>query len=196
MEKVKRKKGFILLNDLNKNPNFKIIPWKNNELMKKEYGHSNIKYIFYYEGDLYFYKALKLDQCYYELLAEELAKDFNLPTAHYDLAYSKTYKSGVLTKNFKQPNYTYYKGYAILEDYLRNCIHKKDENCSIYELEEEMESFNSLEGIWAVFEYRYRNRLNKVEIVNKLTNQLVDIFIFDLLIGQTDRHEENWGIME
>ncbi len=197
MEKAKRKKGFIVLKELSKNPTFKNILWKKNEAMRDEFGHSNIKYIFSYEETLYFYKALPyLYQCYYELMAEELAYDFNLPTAHYDLAYSKTYGMGVLTKNFKLPNYTYYKGYDVLEDYLRNCIHQNDETYTHYELKEEMESFNSLEGIWATFEYRYRNHSNKIEIVNNLTNQLVDIFIFDLLIGQTDRHEENWGIME
>ncbi len=33
------------------------------------------------------------------------------------------------------------------------------------------------------------------EIVANLMDKLVHIFVFDLLIGQEDRHAENWGIV-
>lgn len=47
MENAKRKNGFIALDELTKTSDFRNIPWQNNESMLEEYGHSNVKYIFY-----------------------------------------------------------------------------------------------------------------------------------------------------
>ena len=66
----------------------------------------------------------------------------------------------------------------------------------IYNLEEKIESYNSLQGIWASLEYRYINHPNKIEIVKSLMDQIVNIFIFDILMANADRHELNWGIVE
>lgn len=194
MKNITRIQGFINLDEIAKEPSFKIIPWTNN--MKDEYGCSNIQFIFSYKGEDFIYKTPTPDyKCYYELIAEELAHDFGMPSAHYDLAKSQEYGKGVISKNFKLPNTTYTRGDTLLEDYVKNCLYK-DKILNAFEIEQETEKYNSLEGIWAAFEYRYLNHPNRIEIVNKLMNQLVDVFIFDTLTGHNDRHNKNWGIAE
>ncbi len=196
MKNVKRTNGFINLDELANDPSFRMIPWRNNESMVEEFGHSHIKYIFYYNNEIYIYKTPDYThQCYYELIAEELAHDFSIPTAHYDLAYKSGEGKGVISKNFKLANHNYTKGYDLLKDYVKNCLYK-NKNITDFDTDEEIEKYNCLEGIWTAFEYRYLSHPNRIEIVNKLMSQLVDIFIFDVLTGQTDRHEENWGIVE
>lgn len=196
MKNVKRKNGFINLDELANDPSFRMIPWRNNESMVEEFGHSHIKYIFYYNNEIYIYKTPDYThQCYYELIAEELAHDFSIPTAHYDLAYKSGEGKGVISKNFKLANHNYIKGYDLLKDYVKNCLYK-NKNITDFDTDEEIEKYNCLEGIWTAFEYRYLSHPNRIEIVNKLMSQLVDMFIFDTLTGQTDRYEENWGIVE
>ncbi len=194
MKNVKRTNGFIDLDELEKDSNFKIIPWP--EGIDNEYCCSNVQFIFSYEDEEFIYKTPEYTcQCYYELIAEELAHDFSIPTAHYDLAKSHEYGEGVISKNFKLPNTTYIRGDIILKDYVKNCLYK-DKVLNNFEIEKETEIYNNLEAIWGSFEYRYLNHPNRIEIVNKLMSQLVDMFIFDTLTGHNDRHIKNWGIAE
>ena len=121
MKNVKRTNGFIDLDELEKDSNFKIIPWP--EGIDNEYCCSNVQFIFSYEDEEFIYKTPEYTcQCYYELIAEELAHDFSIPTAHYDLAKSHEYGEGVISKNFKLPNTTYIRGDIILKDYVKNCL--------------------------------------------------------------------------
>ena len=44
-------------------------------------------------------------------------------------------------------------------------------------------------------EVYFKDYPNMQEIVAKLMMKIVKLFIFDLITGQEDRHEENWGVV-
>ena len=45
-------------------------------------------------------------------------------------------------------------------------------------------------------EKRYSKLPNMQEIVTKLMKKIVDMFILDILVMQSDRHSRNWEIVE
>lgn len=128
------------------------------------------KFWFSFDKDEYFYKSEKhVEFIYNELIAEELAKDFDIPCAHYDIA-AYDGNIGVISKN----------------------IFKKDDNkFSLSEILDSSEH-NNLEDIWDTFLYRYKDE----KIVERLMKEIVDVFMFDVLIANPDRHSGNIMITE
>ena len=113
---------------------------------------------------------------YAELLAEEFAKDYGIPCASYDLAKVCGHK-GVKSIDFKKGNATYIELADIVEKYH----------------DDFWENFN-LSNVWEDLIRYYKDRENRKEIVVNLMSQIVDKFIFDLLICQFD--SSNMEIME
>ena len=134
-------------------------------------------------NDIYFFKESMMSEPYNELLAEELLKDFNLPHAEYDLAIYGNRK-GVITKSFIDKNKKYYFGENIIKDY-NKALNKEFDVTD-----------NNLENIWDALEYKYRDNPNKEIIVSHLMNQIVDMYIFDILTGNCDRYYWNYQIEE
>lgn len=133
---------------------------------------------FDYNNQKYFYKkAISMNDIFNELIAEEIAKCLGLPTVHYDLA-STEYDIGVISESF------YQKG--------DNCIYLKDILTDCYKEEKSVEPRNNLEDIWYALDQRYKDKM----LVAKLMSQLISIFIFDILIGNIDRHSLNLIIIE
>lgn len=139
---------------------------------------------FFKHNDIgYIYKNSKFDTSIYnELVAEELAKDFDIPCAQYDLAIFDD-EVGVISKYFIEKNQTSYS----MEILTRQAIKAGYINFNGSEIK-----LNNLEDIWNILEFKYKEN----EIVQKLMNQLVDIFLFDVLIANIDRHNENLIIVE
>lgn len=133
---------------------------------------------FDYYDETYYYKCNSYYLPYNELVANELARDFGFPVVEYDLAILGG-KRGVISKNFRKEDATYISG----EKLLLSCGYNDANN-------------NNLEDIWYALENRYENHSNKREIVEKLMNRVVSLFIFDILICQDDRHSSNWEIEE
>ncbi len=140
----------------------------------------NLVFSFEYEKEIYFYKCV--DHPYNELVVFYLLQDFGLNSLEYDLASLGTLE-GVLSKNFKKKdvNYTY------IGDIL---IHYWQMDFA------DIEDYNNLEDIWDALENRYQNYENKREIVEKLMRTIVDIFLFDIICGNQDRHSGNLLIAE
>lgn len=138
-------------------------------------------------NEIYFFKHLLVGNPYSELLAEELLKDFQLPHAEYDLAiYNK--EKGVITKNFRKKDKKYISGEEILKDYLNSL--------NLDNKEYDLGYYNNLETFWNAIEYRYKKHPNKDIIIEKLMNQLVNLFIFDILVENFDRYCKNYQIEE
>ena len=131
-----------------------------------------------YENETYYYKYEKYLLPYNELIAYELACGFGFTAVDYDLAIIGN-KKGVISKNFRKKGATYISG----EELLRSCGYNDDDN-------------NNLEDLWDALEIRYSNYPNKKEIVEKLMGKLVDLFEFDVITCQDDRHSANWEIEE
>jgi len=142
----------------------------NNYVDKKRrvfnFNYGNIEYYF------------KITACssdiYNELIASELAKDYGIPCAEYDLA-SINSLVGVCSKSVFGVEDKFYSIEKILE-----------KEYGFIPLK-----YNNLEDIWYALSLRYDKN-----IVEQLMNQIVDLFLFDIMIANSDRNIGNYGIIE
>lgn len=132
---------------------------------------------FWYEGKKYFFKeARHVDFVYNELVAAEIAKQYGINYVTYDLA-SNFGQIGVISENFFQANDEYLSMEYVLKNYFK---------------EERVDNHNNLEEIWIALDFYFKD----YNLVAKLMDQIVDIFLFDILIGNIDRHVENIGFIK
>ena len=154
---------------------------KNNNTVKVCKRRMNSQFVlsFVYNGETYYFKFDSLVSPYNELMFYNLALDMGIDSVSYDIAKLGVYE-GVISKDFKEKGSKYISGRKIL-----NISHGKDFN-----------KYNTLYDIWADLEDYFKDRSDRQDIVAKLMDKLIRIFIFDLLIGQEDRHPDNWGIVK
>lgn len=128
---------------------------------------------FEYNNELFYYKKVKNIRNYYnELIAEKLAKKLGVACCEYYHAYYDD-EIGIVSKMFDKTKF------VSMEDYLKS----KYQNDNISDR-------NNLEDIWNAFLLDFDEKT-----VEKLMTQLVNIFMFDSLIGNADRHTENYGLI-
>lgn len=187
---IKRLNGFINVDELLKEIGIKdtSISSLKFESRIKRIGNFYDEYIhfsFDYNGENYFYKYNKGVLLYNELVAEEIAKDFNIPCVSYDLAILNGFK-GVISRNYKKNNVKYINALTLLENSFNG----------YYEIDLDLDKYNNLDSIWTFLDYCYKDRENKLDITHHLMKQIVNMFLFDILSCQYDRHLLNWEIME
>lgn len=128
----------------------------------------------------YFKRFLPIDEessVYDELIADELAKCYGINHVHYDIAVCNNI-DGVISEDFIKDN-----NYITMKEILTNVYGESEEK-------------NTLEDIWnALEQYKINNRNLTSAEVKYLMDKIVDIFMFDILIGNTDRNTENYGFL-
>lgn len=134
---------------------------------------------FEYNGLTYYFKFDSLSNPLNELICYYIAKDMGLDSVFYDLAMIGGF-AGNLSKDYKVKNAKYISGEEI--------INSVDKMVDAYK-------YNNLRGIWHCLEVYFKDYPNMQEIVAKLMMKIVKLFIFDLITGHEDRHEENWGVV-
>jgi len=151
----------------------------------------SLVFSFDYHGKTYYYKFTDYKEIspYNELIAEELAHDFGIPCVDYDLAVLGDIREGNISKDYKRPDANYLTGQDILYSF-----YSKTMNFGDSFLDENR--YNSLENIWDALEYRYQFHPDKREVIRSLMEKLVNIYLFDVLVCQSDRHSGNWMIEE
>ena len=169
-----RKEGFIDLDSLLKKSGIDVDSIDNLEVLR-------------IDNKMYFFKESFFTYPYTELLGEELLNDYGLPSVFNDLAVFKDNK-GVISRNSHEEGYSYISARTIFWDYIEYLDEEKK-----YSITPE---YNNLEFLWNALDYRYKDRKNGKEIVSKLMEQLVDLFIFDLITFQGDRNSGNYEIKE
>lgn len=157
---------------------------RNEEISVNSRNDINSLESFTYNENIYFFKPEPFNLAYNELVAEELLKDFGLPCASYDLAILDG-EEGNITKNYRKDNAKYINGQVLLETYIDFLEDTYYEDC-----------MNNLTDIWNALEFRYEKNLKKEEIVYKLMDKIVNLFIFDIMTEHSDRHECNFEIEE
>lgn len=153
-------------------------------------------YIFVYNGKKYYFKSCSTNMhdrfltryglIYRELLASELAADYEISHVNYYPA-CKRLDKGLISEDFVKDS-TYLSMSEILK--------------SVYT--PEFKNDNSLSGRWTAIEYNnlidiyeaIKIKYKDANLVNKLMMQIIDIFIFDELLANDDRHFYNFGILE
>ncbi|MBR2827632.1 MAG: HipA domain-containing protein [Bacilli bacterium] len=131
-------------------------------------------FIFTDKGNNYYFKIVKKkENIYNELIGCYLLKQLQIPCCSY---YYGKYKEteGMVSKMFDTN--TYQSMFDILKKVYPNIS---------------LNSHNNLENI----EYTFNQLYNK-ETKERLMKELIDIFLYDVLIGNPDRHSKNYGIWE
>lgn len=182
---MKRKDGFIILEDE-----------VDYNQKSSRYLYSNLKgTVILKDGQRYFYKRIKKDCCYRELIASEIAKILNISCCDYDLAMIPKisgYDYGVISKWYRKTGADYYSGKQIIEDYYGGVLNKK----VLDNVKQANYIYNNLEVIWDAFDHRYRFEKEKEVVVKGLMSELVVRFWYAYLIRNTDFHFKNWEVEE
>lgn len=133
---------------------------------------------FFYEGKEYFFKEAPYTEILKELLAEKIANRFGVACCHHFAACYQG-KKGIVS----EAAYGLYDSYKTIDEY---CI-EKNVGTNTDRLK-----CNNLEDIWNNIEY-------DIDIpdsaVKRIMDEVTDIFIFDALIANIDRHGKNFGII-
>lgn len=185
-----------LIELLKKNPNVTIL---------KAQPGTNLVINFVYEGESYFFNFdSHVENFFAPLVYEEVCKDLNIAAVSYDIAKIGNIE-GYISKDFRKSNAKYISGFEILKE---SNIHKSsgDDDVLIPSLVSSygdgedlgyvLRRYNTLEGIWAALEIRYKDRSDMPIIIKKLMDKLVDMFIVDLYLGNLDRNNTNWQVVE
>lgn len=161
IEDLKDNDGFIDISDLK---------------FKKLSNFRNV-YTLEYNNKKYYFKTIyNIKTMYNELIAEEIANDYDIPHIHYDLAVLDG-NIGVISEDFIKDNETFTDMCSILK--------------TIYNDPEDKTNHNNLTDIWNALSIIF----NDEKIIADLMEQIVNIFIFDILIANSDRHDENYGLI-
>lgn len=177
--------------NISKNPAIKIIKCK----MGK-----SLVFSFSYNDEIYYFKYDIEASVYNELIADEILNDLEIEHVSYDLARIGNL-NGVISKNFKKDKVSYILGQNILKkcfDPNLDALYRKNKISYSEYIDRigKLQKYNTLEDIWFALECRYKKRTDRQEIVQKLMKKIVDMFIVDIILGQKDRHINNWMIME
>lgn len=143
-----------------------------------------------YNGKRYMYKRSKSGAFYNEIVAEKIADRLGIPCCHYILTHYND-KTGVSTEMFDRTNY-------VDLYYILKCVYGKvtyhgllDEKRHDYKYKTK----NNLEDIWYALDTVFATRKNSQEIVKDLMSKIVKVFLFDIVIANSDRHAENIGFI-
>lgn len=135
---------------------------------------------FIYQKKIYFFKYATPEMILKELVAEKIAKRFGVACCHYMPATYKGFQGVISESAYGIWDF----GYQEMFNYLRR--YNPDEFNSFFW------NYN-LEDIWNEF---YYDPEIPSSVEKKLMDELTDIFIFDVLIANCDRHGENLGIIK
>lgn len=137
--------------------------------------------MFAYQKKYYFFKPAAPEGILKELVAEKIAKRFGVACCHYRPAIYQGIK-GVVSESAYDIIWDV--GYKTMSDYY--AAH----NSPITTIS--LSKFNNLEDIWDTI---YFDSDIPWSLDKKIMNEVTDIFLFDALIGNIDRHGENFGII-
>lgn len=148
-----------------------IVVFDLDEMSIKSDSASQYRKIFEYHGKKYFYKHLSERPVYYELIAHKIAERLGIPSAPcYFTKYN--HAIGISSEMFDTKNY------VPISDILYETY--GNDECI----------FNNLEDIWYALEKKFDEKTTA-----RLMDELTNIFLFDILIGNGDRHSENLGLI-
>lgn len=186
---MKRINGFLDIDDY-------FLTKESNDDIKE--GNNGVDYWINIDGTEYYFKLT--ENPYIELICYEIAKFLGINAAFYDLAIFKGVK-GVISKSYCRDGCNYVSGNQILKDYLRKKnniqylkqmgLKEKNVYLNIYLPRD----INNLEVIWQAIEERYADL--KIDIdINKIMNDIILLFIFNILTCQNDGMPQNWELEE
>lgn len=172
---------------------------RNVHFLKHELG-LRVLFSFEYGDETYFFKYESMAKPINELFAYEVATKLGIDCVSYDLAVLGPYR-GVISKNFKDQSASYIEGLDLLlsayPDYRRDYqdVYENADDMR-QQIARDFQGYNSLETIWIALARRYKDRVDRDTIVHNVMDKIVDMFILDVTLRQSDRTVNNWYLVE
>ena len=153
------------------------------KLVPKFKGSHNI-YNFKIDNDIYYFKEVPNRELVMEMISKSIAFLLEIPYLKESIAILND-KYGLLSKSYLKENDKSYN----LHNLMQNYFYEYNDELLDYK---KLASLNNLEDTWFALEDRYEDE----DIVKSLMDGITNIFMFDLLIGESDRTLRNIEIIE
>lgn len=145
-------------------------------------------YSFVYEGKNYYFKENNdIFGLYNEVIAEEVAREYGISCAHYEMA-EYVDRLGVVTESVHESSDKYISMENILDEYLLNIgimSSPQEKNIKNFDM------YNNLDDIGKALRLKY-----DIKTTDLLLSEIINMYMFDMLIGCMDRSSRNFGIVE
>lgn len=174
------------------------------------------QYWIYIDGEEYYFKPASSEEyAYNELIAYHAAQILGIECCYYDLA-SLCGKKGVISKSLRKEDIKLVPGEIILGDYLVSSTQSGTETKTAIDVMLDLgldkqtanslkkycfssktkyggaDDINTLEILYIALKERYGNKIN----IDEVMNQIIKMFIFDILFNGEDRHSGNYIFIE
>ena len=146
-------------------------------------GSHNI-YNFKIDNDIYYFKEVPNRELVMEMISKSVAFLLGIPYLKESIAILND-KYGLLSKSYLKENDKSHN----LHNLMQNYFYEYNDELLDYK---KLASLNNLEDTWFALEDRYEDE----DIVKSLMDGITNIFMFDLLIGESDRTLRNIEIIE
>ena len=155
-----------------------------NQIRPNFKGSHNI-YNFKIDNDIYYFKEAPNRELVMELISKSIAFILGIPYLDESIAILND-KYGLLSKSYLKVGDKSYNLQSLMQNYF---YENNEEELLDYK---KLASLNNLEDIWFALEDRYEDN----DIVKKLMEGITNIFMFDLLLRESDRTLKNIEIIE
>lgn len=182
---MERVNGYLVIDDCRR------------EVVDEEKGQG---YVYIDDEEWYFKPILSEEIIYNELVACNIARLIGVECCYYDLATLNGVK-GVISRSFRKNGDKLVAAEVILGDYLLECkdvlvnlgFDRIDADIIIENYHkngkyEGIDEFNTLEALELALRYKYNDKFD----IDKVIVQVKKMFIFDILVNQSDRHTANY----
>lgn len=146
---------------------------------------SHTIYNFKMDNDTYYFKEVPNRELVMEMISKSIAFLLGIPYLKESIAILND-KYGLLSKSYLKDDNKSYSLHNLMQNYFYG---NNDDELLDYR---KLASLNNLEDIWFALEDRYEDK----NIVKNLMDGITNIFMFDLLVGESDRTLRNIEIIE
>ena len=146
---------------------------------------SHTIYNFKIDNDTYYFKEVPNRELVMEMISKSIAFLLGIPYLKESIAILND-KYGLLSKSYLKDDDKSYNLHNLMQNYFYG---NNDDELLDYR---KLASLNNLEDIWFALEDRYEDK----NIVKNLMDGITNIFMFDLLVGESDRTLRNIEIKE
>ena len=157
----------------------------NKDQIRPSFKGSHNIYNFKIDNDIYYFKEAPNRELVMELISKSIAFILGIPYLDESIAILND-KYGLLSKSYLKDGDKSYNLQSLMQNYF---YENNEEELLDYK---KLASLNNLEDIWFALEDRYEDN----DIVKKLMEGITNIFMFDLLLRESDRTLKNIEIIE
>ena len=158
----------------------------NKDQIRPNFKGSHDIYNFKIDNNTYYFKEAPNRELVMELISKSIAFILGIPYLDESIAILND-KYGLLSKSYLKDGDKSYNLQSLMQNYF---YENNDEEELLYY--KKLASLNNLEDIWFALENRYEDN----DIVKKLIEGITNIFMFDLLLRESDRTLKNIEIIE